>query len=195
MYLAIEQTGGLSLGDAAAIQALGKTGDPSYVSVLAELLRFPWLLSEEVRDAIYSSLARLGGSGSGQLSAEQRDWDWWMVWLGNHPEVKPPDGYDGWKGRLYSTIVNPETGAFFHEGVKHRIRLEEIVWGGVPKDGIPDLMDPPVVTAQDATYMNPKDRVFGVSFNGQHRAYPLRILNAHEMANDTVGDVPFSLAY
>ena len=39
------------------------------------------------------------------------------------------------------------------------------------------------------------DRVFGVSFNGEHRAYPLRILNAHEMANDVVGGVPFALAY
>ena len=34
-----------------------------------------------------------------------------------------------------------------------------------------------------------------VSFNGEHRAYPLRILNLHEMANDVVGGVPFALAY
>ena len=76
-----------------------------------------------------------------------------------------------------------------------RIRLEEIAWGGVGKDGIPDLRYPPVVTAGEADYLEPPDRVFGVSINGEHRAYPLRILNLHEMANDIVGGVPFALAY
>jgi hypothetical protein len=69
------------------------------------------------------------------------------------------------------------------------------VWGGVRKDGIPDLTNPPVVPAARATYLEPSDRVFGVSINGAHRAYPLRILNRHEMANDVVGGVPFALAY
>ena len=63
------------------------------------------------------------------------------------------------------------------------------------KDGIPDLIDPPVIPEGEAAYLLPDDRVFGVSFNGEHRAYPLRILNAHEMTNDVVGGVPFALAY
>ena len=29
--------------------------------------------------------------------------------------------------------------------------------------------------------------MFGVSINGDSRAYPLRVLNWHEMANDVVG--------
>ena len=76
-----------------------------------------------------------------------------------------------------------------------RTRTEEVVWGGVPKDGIPDLTRPPVLPAAQPDYLNPDDRVFGVSLNGEHRAYPLRILNPHEMANDVVGGVPFALAY
>ena len=72
--------------------------------------------------------------------------------------------------------------------------MEEAVWGGVPKDGIPDLVNPPSISGQDAGYLNPTDRVFGVSINGEHRAYPLRILNPHEMANDTLGGVPIVLA-
>ena len=43
--------------------------------------------------------------------------------------------------------------------------------------------------------MNPTDRVFGISINGEHRAYPLRILNPHEMANDVLGGEPIALAY
>ena len=86
-------------------------------------------------------------------------------------------------------------GAFFYEGVKTRIRLEAAVWGGGPKYGIPDLINPPAVTPQDAWYMIPSDRVFGISINGEHRAYPLRILTPHEMVNDVLGGEPIALAY
>ena len=106
-----------------------------------------------------------------------------------------PDGYVSWKGELFSQFVDPDVGAFLYDGVKSRIRIEEIVWGGVPKDGIPDLTNPAVIFGSQATYLDPTDRVFGVSINGEHRAYPLRILNAHEMANDVLGGIPFSLAY
>ena len=77
----------------------------------------------------------------------------------------------GWKGQLYS-ILDPGLGAFLYDGVKTDIRIEEVVWGGVAKDGIPDLIDPPVIPASQADYLLPGDRVFGVSINGQHRAYP-----------------------
>ena len=69
------------------------------------------------------------------------------------------------------------------------------MWGGVRKDGIPDLTNPRLLTPEQAIYLRPSDRVFGVSINGEHRAYPLRILNAHEMANDVLGGVHFALAY
>ena len=74
-----------------------------------------------------------------------------------------------------------------YTGVPATIRLEEIVWGGVRRDGIPDLRFPPHVSPEEASYLESGDRVFGVSINGDHRAYPLRVLNAHEMANDIVG--------
>ena len=92
-------------------------------------------------------------------------------------------------------MVDPEQSDFIHSGVDTRLRVEEIVWGGVARDGIPDLTNPRVITPREADYLFDDDRVFGVSFNGEHRAYPLRILNAHEMANDVVGGVPFALAY
>ncbi len=51
------------------------------------------------------------------------------------------------------------------------------------------------MSAEEATFLDVDERVFGVSINGKHRAYPHRILNPHEMANDVVGGVPFALAY
>jgi len=92
-------------------------------------------------------------------------------------------------------MVNPEQNEFINIRLDSRIRLEEIVWGGVPKNEILDLTNPRVKTPQEGSYLFDEDRVFGVSFNGEHRAYLLRILNAHEMANDVVGGVPFASAY
>jgi hypothetical protein len=73
--------------------------------------------------------------------------------------------------------------------------VEEVVWGGVPFEGIPALERSPVIPASEATYLGPDDPVFGIVLGGEARAYPLRILDWHEMANDVLGGVPFSLAY
>ena len=54
--------------------------------------------------------------------------------------------------------------------------MEERVGGGRARDGHPDLTNPRVIPRQEAGYLFDDDRVFGVSFNGEHRAYPLRIL-------------------
>jgi hypothetical protein len=35
--------------------------------------------------------------------------------------------------------------------------------------------------------MDPDERVIGLSINGDHRAYPLKLLSRHEIVNDTVG--------
>ena len=182
-------------GGGPAIRKMGNSGDESYIPVLVEILRFWWRLYPEVRIDLYSALGKLIEQPYEQLSPEQLEPSWWVEWVGSHPEVQPPEGFAAWKGQLYSNLVDPEMGAFLYEGVKARIRVEEIIWGGVRKDGIPDLTNPPVVSAEEATYLGRSDRVFGVSINGEHRAYPLRILNAHEMANDVVGGVPFALAY
>ena len=172
------------------------SGDQTYIPVLLEYLRFQ--AQEEGIINMTSFLSRLKDNVPPEelmlFSQEQTEWKWWIEWLGNNPQVQPPDGYVGWKGQLYS-ILDPGLGAFLYDGVKTDIRIEEVVWGGVAKDGIPDLIDPPVIPASQADYLLPEDRVFGVSINGQHRAYPLRIMNRHEMANDVIAGVPFALAY
>jgi hypothetical protein len=46
-----------------------------------------------------------------------------------------------------------------------------------------------------ATYLTPDELVLGLSVGGEHRAYPLRIMDWHEMANDVGGGVPLTIAY
>lgn len=169
---------------------MAESGNIAFVPVLVDFLRVQ--LFYEGRTTLSSYLDQLVGEES-RPGVDQLDgWKRWSEWLGDHPEIEPPQGYAGWKGKFLAHI-DPEMGAFFYDGVMTRIRLEEAVWGGVPKDGIPDLVDPPWIFGQDAGYLNPTDRVFGVSINGEQRAYPLRILNPHEMANDTLGGVPIVL--
>ena len=57
------------------------------------------------------------------FSPEQSEW---IEWLGNNPQVQPPDGYVGWKGQLY-TILDPALGGFLYDGVKTDIGIEEVV--------------------------------------------------------------------
>lgn len=78
---------------------------------------------------------------------------------------------------------------------KHSIPLEEIYSGGPPKDGIPALTEPEFITAEEAGYLNPEDRVLGIYLQGEAKAYPMRILNWHEIVNDTVGGKAVVVSY
>jgi len=75
------------------------------------------------------------------------------------------------------------------------IPVEEIFNGGPPKDGIPALTDPTFETASEANYLDDGDRVIGVSINGQSKAYPLLILNWHEVVNDKIGGSAIVVTY
>ncbi|MGI9203296.1 MAG: DUF3179 domain-containing protein [Woeseiaceae bacterium] len=67
------------------------------------------------------------------------------------------------------------------------VPVREIRSGGPPKDGIPALDMPDVTTAAEADYLDDADRVLGINIRGRARAYPIRILNHHEIVNDVVG--------
>jgi len=75
------------------------------------------------------------------------------------------------------------------------IPRDQIRAGGPPKDGIPALSSPDFIPASEADYLNPADRVVGVSFGSTSRAYPIRILNLHEIVNDQIRNVPFMVTY
>lgn len=76
-----------------------------------------------------------------------------------------------------------------------RVPPTEIVSGGPPKDGIPAILTPKLVRASEATFLDERDRVVGVVRDGEAKAYPLAILNWHEVVNDTVGGRPVAVTY
>jgi Protein of unknown function (DUF3179) len=140
---------------------------------------------------IFQSLSKLTGR-------ELNNWNDSMLWQEVHPEIKPNASFEAFKLDVFNRI-DPAFMRFLGKGRADpdslRIRLEEIVWGGVQVDGIPSLDNPKLIKAGEADYLKDSDPVFGVSINGDARAYPLRIMGWHEMFNETIGGVPVALAY
>jgi hypothetical protein len=75
------------------------------------------------------------------------------------------------------------------------IPTDEILDGGPGRGGIPALNQPRYVTASNATFLHPEDRVLGARLNGITRAYPIKILNYHEIVNDTFGAQAVVITY
>jgi uncharacterized protein DUF3179 len=79
---------------------------------------------------------------------------------------------------------------------RHSVPLNEIVGGGPPKDGIPALDAPKFVAADQARkFLSDRDRVLGVALAGGAKAYPIRILNWHEIVNDEINGHPITITW
>jgi len=109
----------------------------------------------------------------------------WYEWLWSAERPVHPD-YAQFKANLYAPVD-----ARFHEYFVGRpksiIRLDEIRWGGVRRDGIPPLKNPKMIAAREATWLDDDHIVFGIAIDGDMRAYPKRILAWHEMFTDRIG--------
>ena len=166
-----------------ALAALTNAGRADVVPILVMALRYSNAPARIVR-----ALEKVTGASPGG------GWDDWMKWQEAHPETGAAPGFAKLQSNVFQ-LIDPNFAQFLGGRETHSIRLEEIVWGGVVKDGIPALTNPQLIKAGDAAYLNDSDLVFGVAINGDVRAYPLRIMDWHEMFNDVIGGVPVSLAY
>jgi hypothetical protein len=82
------------------------------------------------------------------------------------------------------------------DGTKYTVHPDELVQGCPSMDCIPSIDDPNYVsTAEADSWLNPEDKVIGVNIDNQSRAYPLRIMNKHEIVNTEVGNEPIVVTY
>jgi hypothetical protein len=72
---------------------------------------------------------------------------------------------------------------------------DEIMSGGIPKDGIPAILEPKFITAGAAHFLNPDDHVIGIKMGDQAKAYPIKILNWHEVVNDSIDGLPTAVTF
>lgn len=161
----------------AALAAVRQNWHAGDAPMLIEAARFAE--SSATRKAILQTLAAATEQDFG------RDLDAWYRWVWNQ-SIQPHPNYASFKASLYSRI-DRRFAEYFDDLRPTSIRLDEIRWGGVLRDGIPPLKNPKTISASDAGYLADTDIVFGVEFGGQARAYPKRILAWHEMVKDVVG--------
>lgn len=185
---------GVNLG---IYDAVAESGDPLYVAPLIDIAYFA--RSQDISQRVLGALNALTGDLLG--------WQGYFEWAGANDIALPPH-YDEFKGQLLAAFVDTEFSRFFEPGVMDNaaINLVEPVWGGVTVDGIPSLVNARQISPKDAidegfqfvdfcrdgdcSYPAADELVFGLSLDGDSRAYPLRLLNWHEMFNDVIGQAP-----
>ncbi|MGL6260301.1 DUF3179 domain-containing protein [Vibrio sp. WXL210] len=75
------------------------------------------------------------------------------------------------------------------------VPADEILSGGPGKDGIPALLEPKFQAGTSANFLSDSDIVLGIHLDGVSKAYPIAILNWHEIVNDRIGDRDFIVSY
>ena len=78
---------------------------------------------------------------------------------------------------------------------QHSVPLQDILSGGPPRDGIPAILHPHFVSVDDATFLQENDRILGVPGKKESKAYPVKILNWHEIVNDSLEGNPIVITY
>jgi len=75
------------------------------------------------------------------------------------------------------------------------VDTELILAGGPAKDGIPAIDRPLFVSARHAVHVRDTDRILGIELDGVAKAYPVGILNWHEIVNDAINGEAFAITY
>lgn len=169
--------------DLATIRA---TGDPRVAWPLVDVLRFegPSPLGEEIEAALGDLLGWSPPPGTIPWVAVS---DALLVW-----DVPAPPGYLDWKAAAHRSFDARWDPFFDPQG---DLDWRKVTWGGVPYDGITSIDGPAVETVDEVRWLSADDVVFAVEVEGEARAYPRRILEVHEMVNDTVGGTRLAIPY
>ncbi|MGB0578511.1 MAG: DUF3179 domain-containing protein [Limisphaerales bacterium] len=75
------------------------------------------------------------------------------------------------------------------------IPVEKIERGGPDRDGIPSIDEPKFLAVKDVGFLGSNDLVLSVTLGDETRAYPLLILDHHEIVNDRIGTNDICVTY
>ncbi|MCP3976983.1 MAG: DUF3179 domain-containing protein [bacterium] len=188
--------------DSADVVAIGATGDARLAWLLSDLLRF--FQGAGVGGAAVDAFNELTGveiPNTNQVRHWRTVTDHLIAW-----DTPAPPGYVDYKEQLF-TFVEPGWQPFFADADAD-VDWRLISWGGVRIDDrplgdlgpclrgcIPALDDPPATDAGRGDWYADEAIVFGVTVNGESRAYPKNIMEVHEMVNDTLGGRRIGMPY
>ncbi|MFK8102935.1 MAG: DUF3179 domain-containing (seleno)protein [Saprospiraceae bacterium] len=94
-----------------------------------------------------------------------------------------------------STILQKESQKNGFSLSQLRIPKSQILAGGPPKDGIPAIDHPKFVTIAATDFLEDDDEVLSIEIGGIAKAYPIKILNFHELVNDQIKDQAILVSY
>ena len=173
---------------AAVVAVVGSGTETDLVPYVYDVAR---LSGADVFQEAMATIARLTGeeAPADDLRTQSLFYGNWI--MRNDPDPGP--AYIDWKAALFANI--DEDFDPLISSVEDAITATRLQWGGVLRGGIPELNDAETISVADADYMVDDEVVFGAVVNGEARAYPVRILGHHELANDTLGGEPVSLVY
>ena len=179
-----------------ALDEIAQSKDVRLAWIISDMMRFTW--RSEFDDALANAAAALMEK---ELQTPNR-WgeitDHLIAW-----DIPSYPGYLDAKRAIF-TYFGPDWDKLFVEG---DIDWRLVSWGGVPIDNraydttdvpcncIPAADNPEVTSADEATWLNDDDIVFGVEVNGETRAYPRQIMEVREMVNDTLGGRDLGIPY
>jgi hypothetical protein len=98
------------------------------------------------------------------------------------------------ESRTFETDILADTFGFGPE-TKRAVDLADLHQGCPARDCIPSIDDPVFVAADAASFLRDDDIVLAIEHGGETRAYPARILNFHEIVNDTIGGDPVAITF
>lgn len=179
-----------------ALTTIANAGDPRLAWIISDMMRFvsqPFLLNQ-----FSEAAAKLLEIEAPKINHWGVITDHLMAW-----DIPAPPDYLRVKRTIFTNLV-PGWEQIFVEG---DIDWRHVSWGGVLIDNraydetdqlcncIPAADNPPVSSAAEATWLDDDDIVFGLSVNGEYRAYPRRIMEVREMVNDTLGGRDLGIPY
>ena len=181
---------------AEAMVQIANSGDPRLAWYISDLLRFV------TTPDMNAALAGVASEVVGKEMSARNIWgvltDHLIAW-----DIPEPPDYLATKRAIFTGIL-PGWDRIFVEG---EIDWRLVSWGGVliddrafdttdaPCNCIPAADNPPVTSADEATWLDDDDIVFGVEVNGAYRAYPRQIMEVREMVNDTLGGRDLGIPY
>ncbi|MFK7764592.1 MAG: DUF3179 domain-containing (seleno)protein [Roseobacter sp.] len=180
----------------AALYEISQSKDPRLAWIISDMMRFTWQRAFD--DALAEAAANLLEI---EFETHQR-WreitDHLIAW-----DIPSYPGYLATKRAIFTNFV-PGWEQIFVEG---DIDWRLVSWGGVliddrpydttntPCNCIPAADNPETISAEEATWLDDDDIVFGIGVNGEFRAYPRQIMEVREMVNDTLGGRDLGIPY
>lgn len=158
-----------------------------FVAIGGQLGKFGAFTSQELEQRVEESLIEAGAQASKGLSTPSR-------------RVEPSNYRTGNLSGRYFTPAELERLGFEVDpfSVKYVASLDksQLRSGGPTPDAIPSIDAPRFETVMEADeWLEDDDLVMTVEYREIVRAYPIAILNWHEIVNDRLGDLPVAVTF